>query len=366
MERSTPESPDRPPETNADLVGALRDAEERYRSALAVAANALLVVDADGRVLEANPAASELLRCPRPALIGRCWHDFALPTAKEPLALLEAAILTTGTGRTNLNAQRADGEPIDVEVRGQRLPGAGGPLLLLGFRDVTERARAQRSQELLARKVLVAQEEERARLSRELHDELGQLLSALRLNLGWLQKRFESAPEEQRSQLGDAVQLCEKSAEELRRICRGLRPPMLDDLGLEPAARQLCLEFGERTGIQIDLQLPADESRPLDHTVALCTYRVLQEALNNVSRHAQARQVTVTLRRSERELLLAVIDDGVGFDPSAEAAQQGCGLAGMRERALLAGGDIAVHSTRQRGTRVVLRIALPGGGRELS
>lgn len=214
---------------------------------------------------------------------------------------------------------------------------------------------AQDRQALLSRKVLIAQEEERARVSRELHDELGQTLTAIRLEMGWLEKRI-SADEEESDVFRNTARLVEQAADDLRRICRGLRPPLLDDLGLEPAVRLLVEEFSERTGLpaELDLDLEEEEVHPRQE-VALCLYRILQESLNNIGRHAQANRVRVSLKAEQEGLLLSVTDDGVGFDPSERRPDQGCGLAGMRERATLVGGTVEISSSRGEGTTVIFR-----------
>jgi signal transduction histidine kinase len=225
---------------------------------------------------------------------------------------------------------------------------------------VSARLRAQQQYAQLSRKVLLAQEAERLRLSRDLHDELGQLLTAIRLELGWLQKLPAHAEQDGATIYRNSVELVEKAAEELRRICKGLRPPLLDDLGLVPAVRQLVEEFRERTGLEIALALPQNEQRAgVPTEAALCTYRILQESLTNISRHAAARSVDVALSRSPGELGLSVYDDGTGFELSRLDQTEGSGLAGMRERALLVGGTLTIRSARSQGTRIVLRIPLP-------
>jgi signal transduction histidine kinase len=230
-----------------------------------------------------------------------------------------------------------------------------------------EMYRAARNQQaMLARKVLLAQEEERSRLSRDLHDELGQTLTAIRLEMGWLEKRI-SADEEGADVFRNTVRLVEQSTDELRRMCRGLRPPLLDDLGLEPAARLLADEFHERTGVEIDLDLSLDEDtvriRP---EVALCVYRILQEALNNAGRHSRAARVKVSLTAGPGELRLEVTDDGVGFDVPEGGRFRGYGLEGMMERATLVGGSVEIRSARGHGTTVVFRVPLDGadGGKQ--
>jgi signal transduction histidine kinase len=230
-----------------------------------------------------------------------------------------------------------------------------------------EMYRAARNQQaMLARKVLLAQEEERSRLSRDLHDELGQTLTAIRLEMGWLEKRI-SADEEGADVFRNTVRLVEQSTDELRRMCRGLRPPLLDDLGLEPAARLLAEEFHERTGVKVDLDLSLDEDtvriRP---EVALCVYRILQESLNNAGRHSRAARVKVSLAAGQDELTLDVKDDGVGFDVPEGGRFRGYGLEGMMERATLVGGSVEIRSARGQGTTVLFRVRLDGAGREKS
>lgn len=219
-----------------------------------------------------------------------------------------------------------------------------------------EHERALQKLAKLSRQVLEAQEEERARVSRDLHDELGQLLTAVRLELAMAER---SAGQGAAASIQSAQQAVHQAAEEVRRICQGLRPPLLDDLGLEPAVRWLVEEFQKRTGVAVKLHVELDDAQPVPASVGLCTYRVLQEALNNVGRHAQAAVVEVTLASERGSLALSVCDDGRGFDPEEARSSQGCGLAGMRERAGLAGGTVALWSAHLQGTRVLLRIPLP-------
>lgn len=237
-------------------------------------------------------------------------------------------------------------------------------LVFMLLRRVEAVQAARDQQAMLARKVLLAQEEERARISRELHDELGQLLTALRLETGWLQKRLAEDDGEGRGVFSNTVQLVEQATGELRRMCRGLRPPLLDDLGLEPAVRQLVDEFQARRDLEIELEVGLDEGVQLGPEVALCTYRILQEALTNASRHARARRVAISLVADARALTLDVKDDGVGFDPVRMGDLQGCGLEGMRERAHLAGGRLELHAASGQGTRVCFQVSLTAAAGE--
>ena len=154
-----------------------------------------------------------------------------------------------------------------------------------------------------------------------------------------------------------ALSTLKAAGRELRQMCRGLRPASLDDLGLAPATTQLVEEFRARTGILVDFDTDLDEEGgPLDPAVSICAYRVLQEALTNVSRHARARSVEVGLRCDEAGLSLTVYDDGDGFDPPSLLDAEGLGLAGMRERADLVDGTLEIRSSPGQGTRLHLTI----------
>ncbi len=225
--------------------------------------------------------------------------------------------------------------------------------------EMVQRKKAEQALQLLSRKVLMAQEGERARLSRELHDELGQRLTALRLELGWLKKATPEWAPDAAVALANSTELVEKAADELRALCKGLRPTLLDDLGLEPAVRGLVDEFEERFGIKTELVIQLDDDiAGLTPEVGLCTYRILQESLTNVGRHAQASTVRIVLQRAADELRLAIIDDGKGFSENESAELRGSGLAGMRERASLVNGTLETHSAPGKGTRVDLRVPL--------
>lgn len=232
------------------------------------------------------------------------------------------------------------------------------------MQEIEDRRRAQASLQVseerhaqLSRKVLLAQEEERTRLSRELHDELGQTLTALRLEIGLLTRSLDTQSEAKNALTKNAVTLVENSTEELRRICRGLRPPLLDDLGLEPALQTLVRDFAEHSDIFGQFDMDGELHRTcVPPEVALVTYRIVQEALNNVSKHAKAKNVTASLFCTDSELQLSIQDDGVGFDPDTLNPARSCGIEGMRERARLVEGTLMVSSMPNRGTLIVFHV----------
>jgi two-component system sensor histidine kinase UhpB len=196
--------------------------------------------------------------------------------------------------------------------------------------------------------VVRAQEEERRRLARDLHDEVNQALTAILLRLEALR---QDAPDELGDQLGEVKRLTNQAMEELLKLARQLRPTALDDHGLAAAIEGQVRSFANQTGIRANVETRGNISR-LHPDKQLAVYRVAQEALSNVSQHADARHVDVKLEASERGVILVVRDDGRGF----QVPDDGSGLGGMAERARLAGGRLAVNSAPGRGTALRLKI----------
>ncbi|MDQ7849575.1 MAG: GAF domain-containing sensor histidine kinase [Armatimonadota bacterium] len=213
----------------------------------------------------------------------------------------------------------------------------------------------------LIEKLLTAQEDERRRIARELHDEAGQALTALILNLEMAER---AAPPEEATRLERLRAIAEHTLGELRTLIYELRPTILDDLGLGAAIRWLVKEVVEPTGIKVDLQLQGLERR-LPHAVETAVFRIAQEAFNNMLKHAQASRVRVAVGVDHREVSITVEDNGRGFNPATvppSRTGRGLGLLGMRERAELLGGRLVVESTVGQGTRVHGVLPLRDGG----
>jgi two-component system sensor histidine kinase UhpB len=221
------------------------------------------------------------------------------------------------------------------------------------FNRMLERLRSERAR--TARAVLRGQEAERARLARDLHDEANQSLTGILLGL---EAAAQRAPAELHNDLRQTLAAARAAIDELLSLARELRPTVLDDMGLEAALRTLVARFGERWGVHTDLHIDADASE-LDADAQVVVYRMVQEALSNVARHAEAEHVSVALTSARAGgITVTVSDDGRGLDP-ATRRREGLGLVGMRERAWLAGGRLDIRSRPREGTKIEL--VLPCG-----
>lgn len=218
---------------------------------------------------------------------------------------------------------------------------------------LVEELRAARIRLLhLTQQLISAQEEERKRISRELHDEAGQAMTALKINLKLLQTSVPEGEERFRRELQDLLELTDATMEQLRTLAHDLRPPALDTLGLDATLRSYCAEFAKRTQLSVDYQGEELPDLPAEHSVTL--YRLVQEALTNVAKHAQARQVSVQLSHDQQHVRLRIADDGVGFQRPLGAARTstGIGLLGMRERLEMLGGALEIASAPGQGTQL--------------
>jgi len=223
----------------------------------------------------------------------------------------------------------------------------------------------ERNRELhaLSERAIEAQEEERRAIAQSLHDDTGQALSMLIIHLDRIDERIQPDQVELKKQVADAREMASDSLTELRRILSGLRPAILDDLGLVPAIRWYARTNLEGVGVNVVVKAP---SVPLELSPAITTtlFRIVQEAVNNIVRHADARSVTIVLGSNGGSVQLRVEDNGRGFDPnhaSRDAVElQRLGLLGIRERAELLGGEIQIESAPDNGTR--LQVSIPLGG----
>jgi PAS domain S-box-containing protein len=258
---------------------------------------------------------------------------------------------------TILHARHKSGAEFPIEASISQLQTPEGKLYTVMLRDVTERVRAREELAAFAAESSGIREHEKSRIARELHDELAQLLTALKMDTIWLSEQAPCGAPDAQAKIGHMLQMLDSCVNAVRRIASDLRPLVLDDLGLVPAIEWLAQTFTQRTGVPCDLQV--DESLELGEPFATGVFRIVQESLANVAKHARAGKVEVELRAQGDLLLLRVQDDGVGFLPSAPRPPQSLGLVGLRERALLLRGEVRVDSHPGAGTRVEARIPVP-------
>jgi signal transduction histidine kinase len=236
--------------------------------------------------------------------------------------------------------------------------------------EIAERERAEEQLKAslgllraLAARLQNVREEERTYIAREIHDEFGQICTAIKMDLALIGHKATKRQTRLRAKVDSAMHLVDHLIATLRRIASELRPRSLDDLGLPAALEWQTHEFESRTGIQCRVSLPA-EAIVLDAERATAVFRIFQESLTNVMRHAEATSVEARLERDGGQLVLQIRDNGRGFDPEEAKASKSLGLVGMQERALLINGDFRIDSAPGAGTTVTLRIPTPLGGPE--
>lgn len=302
-----------------------------------------------GRVLKEGRA---LILNDVPAAVSAEWHRIFASIGVSPSSAMGAPLIVEGkvigvvTISSRANRQFTEEELDLLQVVADRVaPAIERSRLIESVRAARERLEA------LSRRLLTAQEEERRRVAIELHDELGQVLTAVKIGL-------ESMP----AQLSESIESVDRAMGTVRDLALELRPPMLDDLGLASALRWYADRFAQQT--HVEMHIAIGEVPELDAGLATTSFRVAQEALTNTARHAAAKNVWLELCRTSSELELAIRDDGSGFDVDAarERAARGgsLGLIGMEERVSLSGGSIAISSTPGRGTEVRARFPLGG------
>lgn len=262
--------------------------------------------------------------------------------------------------------RRKDGVDILCMVRASRI---GGTLregrIVVTYEDITERVAAEKELESsrealrsLSAHLQRVREEERTRIAREIHDELGQAMTALKMDLVWVHKRLPADCGALHAKLERMAGLADTTIETVRRIAQELRPGLLDDLGLVAAIEWQADDFASRAGIPCEKRLDADD-RDLGRDLATVLFRIFQETLTNIARHAEATRVTVRLERNADRIVLTVADNGRGITPRQIGDGRSFGIVGMRERAHLWGGELRITGRRGEGTTVTVGIPLP-------
>ena len=321
------------------------------------------------RMTIVNEAYARQYRVPIADLIGKTPAEFFAHDIQAGKAGWRT-MFDAGHSHVETNERRMDGTPVRIEGHYVCVYDEKGRITgHLGIqRDITERhlsaeenARSREELRALAARLETIREEERTRIARELHDELGQTLTALKLDLAWLQSRLT------RHVQGDLVERCDGLLGRLdevmvsvRRIITELRPSVLDQLGLSDAIEWQAQDFAQRTGLELDLDIEAGMASP-PHAMASAVFRMLQEALTNVARHANATRVRVALRVAADSLRLEVADDGRGITQREQRGSHSLGLLGLRERAIAWGGTLSVSGSPSAGTTVSLQLPMPAG-----
>ncbi len=352
------------------VQAALEDTEARYSAILESAMDAVITVDESQRIIVFNKAAETVLGCSRGAALGAPLERF-LPERFRHAH--RGHVETFGSvGVTNrrmgdttvLWALRADGVEIPIEASISQTTAEGRRLFTVILRDISRRKDAedalrhsQAELRELSAQVLQAREDEKTHIARELHDELGQQLTALKMDLAWARERLASGHTEVAEKLARMNATLDSTVAATRRISADLRPLMLDDLGLAEAAEWLVEDFAQRTGIACDLELEDPEAvSALGSLTATALYRMLQESLTNAARHSQAEHVHVELRIEAGHVVLRVEDDGRGITDEDRKKARSFGLKGLRERAHYLGGTAEIAPAPHGGTRVSVHV----------
>jgi PAS domain S-box-containing protein len=350
------------------MRSALTAAQARLVAIVDSAMDAVITVDPAQKIVLFNRAAEQVFGVRREEAIGSSLDRFIPARFRTGHRDHVEAFGKTGvTSRrmgdvTTLWALRADGSEFPIEASISQAVQGGAHYYTVILRDITlrkqhedELKRQQHELRELSARVLEAREEEKAHLARELHDELGQLLTALKMDLSWLRQRIGAADMAQKADEMSAM--LDQTVMATRRISADLRPLMLDDLGLADAATWLVEDFAKRSGLECRIELPAaDALDDLSKSVTTALYRAVQESLTNVARHSQARRAWVVFAAEDGQIQVEIEDDGRGIAAEDLRKARSLGLKGMRERIHYLGGSLEIAPAPRGGTRIRLRV----------
>ena len=349
--------------------GALRWSERRFRSLIQNASDVIILLDTDSTVSYVSASVHHTLGHRPEELVGTQITDAVSPEDVPGMRDYLAACFRNSevTSLSEFRFRRADGGWCNMEVIGNnRLNDPSVGRIMLNCRDITERKRAEEqlrsSREQLRNLSAYLQsmrEEERTNIAREIHDELGQVLTALKMDASWLGTKYrEFGPIVEKTK--SMADLIDSTIRTVKRICTELRPGVLDDLGLVAAIEWQAEEFQKRTGIDCNVSFYPNDII-LDGERSTTIFRILQETLTNVIRHAEATKVRVLLERGDGRLLLRVEDNGKGITKSQISAHSSFGLIGIRERARFLGGEVRIEGSEGKGTTVTVSLPFTKG-----
>jgi PAS domain S-box-containing protein len=356
------------------VVLVFRDVSERRQEQIETAEQAALleltqdsvfVIDMEGTVLFWSRGAEAMLGYTKAQAAGKIAHEMLCTEFSQPFSEITAELMRVGHWEGDLIKTAKDGRRVVVAGRWALQWGKRdqAPRVLVINSDITERKRGEESLVLqreqlraLAERLQWVREEDRKRVARDLHDQIGQILTAIKMDMTWMSRHLPESEGEVLVRLKESIQLINNGVKAVRTICSGLRPGVLDDLGLAAAIEWQAGEFASRNGVQCQVSVPPVDLH-LDGDRATATFRIFQECLTNVIRHAQAKSVRVALYQEEESILLVVEDDGIGFCESGFSNSLGSlGLLGMKERAQFCGGDVHIASSPGNGTTVTVRV----------
>ena len=363
-----------PPDDLTQDTAAHQRTAERFQGLFELVPYATLVVDEQGRIVLVNWQAEQLFGYGRDEIVGRPIENLIPERFRRRYVQHQARYLANPRlwavdGRHELYGLRRDGTEFPVEIGLNPLVGDDGMLVSATIRDITRRKqeedklrRSRQQLRELSACLLSMREEERTRIARAIHDDLGQALTALKMDLAWLQKRLDARQKTQLEKTRDMAELIDTIVQTVRGLATELRPGILDDIGLLAAIEWQLQEFQRRTDIACELTSSLEEIS-LDEAGATTVFRIFQEALTNVARHAQASRVEVSVEETAEALIVHISDNGRGITPDEHDNPKSIGLLGMRERAWQRGGEVRIQGTAGKGTAVTIWLPLDGSSR---
>jgi len=353
----------------------LKENEERYRTLFENMAQGVYYQSSDGKLLDVNKAALRMLGLTKSQFLGKTTPPHTWRFVDEKMEEIRdehfPANVSLRTGRIMedvvigiLNPTLKKHIWLQVNTQPQYRPGEADPYqVFVTLHDLTEIKNAElelhksyREIKMLSRRTEEIREEERKQIARNLHDELGQLLTAIKMDAAWVKNHLPEKAPTLAERITATMELIDQAIGGIQLITSQLRPPILDNLGLFEALRSLLADFQHRTGIISKIQLPEKES-PLHPDLMISLYRIIQESLTNVIRHAQASQVRLTIKEKNNTLEIEIKDNGKGIEESQIRASDNLGLIGIKERVLRWNGELDITGLDGKGT--LMRINLP-------
>jgi PAS domain S-box-containing protein len=343
---------------------ALRESEERYRELFENSKDPFYVHDINGIYTSVNRAAEKLSGYSREQIVGKHFSEFMTPQhAQHVQRQLQKKLESAGETTYEIEMITKKGRSVPIEISSRLILEAGVPVGVQGcIRDISEKKKAQEVERSYSRRLIDAQEAERRRISRELHDQVGQILTAVKMNLHAL--KHKCAQPEILVSINENLKVIDEAVDQIRDLSVDLRPLLLDDLGLVVALRWYLERQTRNLGIPAKFVSGSlDEDDRFSSELETACFRIVQEGVTNIVRHARATRISVRLERVVSDLLLLITDDGAGFDARMLRSGSGTatlGLRGMEERAQAVGGTITIDSAPALGTEICARFPIKG------